>query len=130
MAPPWGVASGEDAVADADETAARASEVLALDVEDLNRARRRARIRSKGGSTDMVVRTAPIARLLGRYLTDQPTGPLFLTRWKTRTAPPVRDLYAPNGQARLSYRTAESSISADAGYDCGWPPLFWTVGLT
>ena len=31
------------------ETAARASEVLALDVEDIDRARRRARIRSKGG---------------------------------------------------------------------------------
>lgn len=37
------------------ETAARASEVLALDVEDPDRACRRARIRSKGGDTDMVV---------------------------------------------------------------------------
>ena len=35
------------------EPAARKSEVLALDVEDLDRPRRRARIRSKGGSTDM-----------------------------------------------------------------------------
>ena len=45
-----------------------ASEVLALDVEDLDRARRRARIRSKGGNVDMVVWAAPTARLLGRYL--------------------------------------------------------------
>ena len=44
------------------ETAARASEVLALDVGDLDRAR----IRSKGGSVDMVVWAAPTARLLGR----------------------------------------------------------------
>ena len=63
------------------ETAARASEVLALDVEDLDRARRRARIRSKGGDTDMVVWAAPTARLLGRYLADRSSGPLFLTRW-------------------------------------------------
>ena len=68
------------------ETAARTSEVLALDVGDLDRARRRARIRSKGGSVDMVVWAAPTARLLGRYLADRTTGPLFLTRWRTRTA--------------------------------------------
>ncbi len=48
------------------ETAARASEVLALDVEDLDLSRRRARIRSKGGSIDMVRWAAPTARLLGR----------------------------------------------------------------
>ena len=57
------------------ETAARTSEILALDVEDLDRARRRARIRSKGGSTDMIVWAAPTARLLGRYLTDRTGGP-------------------------------------------------------
>ena len=74
------------------ETAARTSEVLALDVEDLDRARRRARIRSKGGSVDMVVWAAPTARLLGRYLADRTGGPLFLTRWRTRTAPARRDL--------------------------------------
>ena len=99
------------------ETAARASEVLALDVEDLDRARRRARIRSKGGSTDMVLWAAPIARLLGRYLTDRTGGPLFLTRWRTRTAPARRDLYAPTGQARLSYRTAAAEFRRHSG---GW----------
>ena len=99
------------------EPAARASEVLALDVGDLDRARRRARIRSKGGSTDMVVWAAPTARLLGRYLADRPTGPLFLTRWRTRTAPPVRDVYEPAGQARLSYRTAPAEFGRHSG---GW----------
>ena len=88
------------------ETAARAAEVLALDVGDLDRAR----IRSKGGSVDMVVWAAPTARLLGRYLTDRTGGPLFLTRWRSRTAPPVRDVYAPTGQARLSYRTAAAEF--------------------
>ena len=99
------------------ETAARASEVLALDVGDLDRARRRARIRSKGGSTDMVVWAAPGARLLGRYLAARTAGPLFLTRWRTRTAPARRDLYAPTGQARLSYRTAADLFRRHSG---GW----------
>ena len=99
------------------ETAARASEVLALDVEDLDRARRRARIRSKGGSVDMVVWAAPTARLLGRYLTSRTEGPLFLTRWRTRTEPAVRDLYEATGQARLSYRTAAAEFHKHSG---GW----------
>ena len=49
------------------ETAARASEVLALDVEDLDRPQRRARVVSKGGNTDMVYWATPTARLLARY---------------------------------------------------------------
>ena len=101
------------------ETAARASEVLALDVEDIDRARRRARIRSKGGSTDMVVWAAPTARLLGRYLANRTQGPLFLTRWRTRTVPAALEpgLYAPTGQARLSYRTAAAEFRRHSG---GW----------
>ena len=93
------------------ETAARASGVLALDVEDIDR------IRSKGGSTDMVVWAAPTARLLGRYLADRSHGPLFLTRWRSRTAPARRDLYPPTGQARISYRTAAGEFRRHSG---GW----------
>ena len=93
------------------ETAARTSEVLALDVGDLDRAR----IRSKGGSTDMVVWAAPTARLLGRYLAGRDAGPLFLTRWRTRTAPAARDVYEPTGQARLSYRTAAAEFGRHSG---------------
>ena len=99
------------------ETAARTSEVLALDEEDLDRARRRARIRSKGGSVDMILWAAPTARLLGRYLADRSGGPLFLTRHRSRTAPARRDVYAPTGQARLSYRTAAAEFRRDSG---GW----------
>ena len=99
------------------KTAARASEVLALDVGDLDRVRRRVRIRSKGGSVDMIVWAAPTARLLGRYLAGRAGGPLFLTRRRTRTAPPRRDLYTPTGQARLSYRTAAAEFRKHSG---GW----------
>ena len=65
----------------------------------------------------MVVWAAPTARLLGRYLADRTGGPLFLTRWRTRTAPPVRDVYEPAGQARLSYRTAPAEFGRHSG---GW----------
>ena len=61
------------------ETAARASEVLALDVGDLDRPQRRARVVSKGGNTDMVYWATPTARLLARYLAGRGGGPLFLT---------------------------------------------------
>ena len=50
----------------------------------------------------MVVWAAPITRFLGRCLADWTVGPLFLIRWRTRTVPSRRDLYAPAGQARLS----------------------------
>ena len=88
------------------ETAARASEVLALDVEDLDRPQRRARVVSKGGNTDMIYWATPTARLLARYLAGRTVGPLFLTTARSRTPTPRRDLHTPTGQARLSYRTA------------------------
>ena len=99
------------------ETAARASEVLALDVEDLDRPQRRARVRSKGGNTDMIFWAAPTARLLGRYLAGRTSGPLFLTTDRSRNPTSRRDLHAPTGQARLSYRTAAALFGRHSG---GW----------
>ena len=95
------------------ETAARASEALALDVEDLDRARRRARIRSKGGSTEMIVWAAPPPA------TSQtaPTVPCSSPGNRSRTAPARRDLYTATGQARLSYRTAAAEFRKHSG---GW----------
>jgi integrase len=50
------------------ESAARASEVLELDVEDLDLANRRARVRRKGGAIDTITWQTPTARLLPRLL--------------------------------------------------------------
>ena len=99
------------------ETAARASEVLALDVEDLDRPQRRARVVSKGGNTDMVYWATPTARLLARYLAGRGGGPLFLTTGRSRNPTSRRDVYAPTGQARLSYRTAAAAFGRHSG---GW----------
>ena len=81
------------------ETAARASEVLALDVGDLDRPQRRARVVSKGGNTDMVYWATPTARLVARYLAGRSGGPLFLTTDRSRKPSSRRDVYAPTGQA-------------------------------
>ena len=61
------------------ETAARAHEILALDVADLDPANRKAKVRRKGGAADIVVWRTGTARLLPRLLNGRKTGPLFLT---------------------------------------------------
>jgi integrase/recombinase XerC/integrase/recombinase XerD len=50
------------------ESAARAEEVLALDVEDLDLANRRARVVSKGGDVEWIMWQTATARLLPRLL--------------------------------------------------------------
>jgi len=65
------------------ETAARASEILALNVEDLDLEQRRAPVRSKGGDTEFVYWDTGTAHLLPRLLrlpdgTSRASGPLFL----------------------------------------------------
>jgi integrase/recombinase XerC len=65
-------------------TAARADEVLRLDVEDLDRANRRARTIRKGGKEDDLLYDIRTARMLGQLLGRRRTGPVFLS---TRRAP-------------------------------------------
>lgn len=100
------------------ESAARACEVLALDVEDLDLANRRARVRRKGGAVDTITWQTPTARLLPRLLGGRRTGPLFLTDRRAKGAStgqvPGQDL-APDGRGRLSYRRAEEQFLAASG---------------
>lgn len=90
------------------ESAARTTEVLNLNVEDVDLAARRAVIRSKGGNTDVIHFASGTARLLPKVIAGRTTGPLFLTE-----RPPVpsrtvamSDLDPTTGRARLSYRRA------------------------
>jgi integrase len=57
------------------ETAARASEVLALNIEDLDLDARRAPIRSKGGDTEWIYWGSGTAHLLPRLLRGRNSGP-------------------------------------------------------
>jgi TnpA family transposase len=60
------------------ETAARAGEVLSLNVEDLELENKRARVRSKGGDVEWLHLQAGSARLLPRLIAGRSRGPLFL----------------------------------------------------
>ena len=99
------------------ETAARASEVLALDVADLDLPNRRATARRKGGAVDVIVWQTGTARLLPRLLSGRRTGPVFLTERRARLPLAAADLDPTSGQARLSYRRAAELFDRYTG---GW----------
>ena len=79
------------------ESAARAEEVLALDVADLDPLRRRAVVIGKGGRAELIGWETKTARLLPRLLHQRREGPLFLADiaphrptsplWPTSTRP-------------------------------------------
>ena len=98
------------------ETAARVSEVLALDVEDLDMPGHSARVIRKGGDADTIVWQHQAAVLLSRYLKGRKRGPVFVTERAAR-----RDLglstadLDDRGRARLSYDHAEALFKAASG---------------
>ena len=89
------------------ETAARSSEVLALNIEDLDRRNRRSKVTRKGSAVDIIVWQTATARLLPRLLDGRTKGPVFLTGRRARVALAAADLDPVSGRARLSYRRAE-----------------------
>jgi integrase/recombinase XerC/integrase/recombinase XerD len=106
------------------ETAARAEEVLGLDVAELDLRNRRAKVRRKGGAVDVIVWRTGTARLLPRLLDGRRTGPLFLTDRRARVALPPGDLDPASGRARLSYRRAAELFEQATEKLAGGP---WTL---
>lgn len=107
------------------ETAARAEEVLAFNVEDLNLTGRTAMVRGKGAGTrrrgsttrgdaalEAIFWDAGTARLLPRLIGDRREGPLFLT--ERRPAPgrarTARDVDQVTGRGGLSYDRAAALL--------------------
>jgi site-specific recombinase XerD len=90
------------------ETAARANEVLALDVEHLDLAHRRALVLAKSGQAELIGWETTTARLLPRLLRGRTHGPLFLAAIGPAPArqPALADRDPVTGHARLSYRRA------------------------
>ena len=86
------------------ETAARADEVLRLDIEDLDIPAKRARTRSKGGDVDRLFFGSGSARLLPRLIAGRRAGPVFLSslRPSPAHAPAAGDICPLTGRARLS----------------------------
>jgi integrase len=95
------------------ETAARSSEILALNVEDLDLEQRRAPVRAKGGDAEFVYWGTGTAHLLPRLLrlpdgTSRTSGPLFLASRRPVPArrPAERDICPHTGRPRLGYDRA------------------------
>jgi integrase len=110
------------------ETAARAAEILSLNVEDLDLENNRAPLTSKGGDTEWVYWDAGTARLLPRLLhlpdgrPDGPVrthGPLFLSHRKPGPArrPGPEHICPHTGRARLGYDRARVLLDQYAGLD-------------
>ncbi len=99
------------------ETAARAEEVLQLNVEDLDLTARRATTVRKGGDVDVLHWATGTARLLPKVIDGRTRGPLFLAE---RPPAPSRaaaldDLDPATGHARLSYRRAAEIFTRVSG---------------
>ena len=99
------------------DSAARASEILNLDIEDLDVFNRSAVVIGKGGDAQRVYWTSATARLLPRYMAGRTTGPLFLA---SRRRPPAKaaaagDTDPVSGLPRLSYRRAAQLFKSYTG---------------
>ncbi|WP_246082814.1 site-specific integrase [Nonomuraea diastatica] len=99
------------------ESAARSSEVLGLDVDELDLRNRRAQVRRKGGAVDVIVWRTGTARLLPRLLDGRRSGPVFTTDRRARVELPPADVDAGSGKARLSNRRAAELFETATG---GW----------
>ena len=93
------------------ETAARAEEVLTLDVTDLDPEFRRAVTRSKGGDREYLHWATATARLLPHLLAGGTTGPVFLADRRSpaagNRARALADVDPATGRGRLSYPRVE-----------------------
>ena len=83
------------------ETAARASEVLALNIEDLDLDARRAPVRSKGGDTEWICWGSGTAHLLPRLI----------------RRPAANDLCPATGRAGLGYDRARVLFTWHPGWE-------------
>jgi integrase len=99
------------------ESAARAQEVLGLNVEDLDLAGRRATTIRKGGDTDVLHYATGTARLLPKVIDGRSKGPLFLAERapSPSRAPALPDTDPATGRSRLSYRRAAETFTEASG---------------
>ncbi|MEB3370146.1 tyrosine-type recombinase/integrase [Saccharopolyspora mangrovi] len=99
------------------ESAARAAELLLIDVDDLDLAKRRAVVRRKGGAAEVITWQTRTARLLHRHVSTRTRGPVFCTIRAARVPVADADRDPDTGRARLSYRRAAELFKHASG---GW----------
>jgi len=100
------------------ETAARSAELLALDVEDLDLPNRRAKVRRKGGTIDVIIWQTGTARLLPRLLKGRKSGPVFVTERKARIQLPRPTWTPPTGPDSVTSRPPRCSPRPPAARRC------------
>ncbi|MEV4114114.1 site-specific integrase [Nonomuraea sp. NPDC049695] len=105
------------------ETAARAAEILALNVEDLDLEHRRAPVRSKGVAIEWEYWDSGTAHLLPRRLrlpdgSTRTHGPLFLSeRCLVPARRPAAGICPHTGRERLGYDRARVLLDTYVGLD-------------
>ncbi|MFG2004786.1 tyrosine-type recombinase/integrase [Spirillospora sp. NPDC048911] len=102
------------------ESAARADEVLALNIEDLGLDNKCGRITGKGGTVRWIHWQSGTARLLPRLVGARTSGPLFLAdrRLAPTRMPAAADVCPHTGRGRLSY---ERRVPVQAGHQAARP---------
>ncbi|MEV0732745.1 site-specific integrase [Polymorphospora sp. NPDC050346] len=90
------------------ETTARATEVLALNIEDLELDARRARVPAADGGIEHIYWATGTAQLLPGLIRGRTRGPVFLSERRPGLArrPPSADICPHTGRARLGYDRA------------------------
>ncbi|MFH9089110.1 hypothetical protein [Streptomyces sp. NPDC017673] len=102
------------------ESAARADEVLCLNVEDLYPQDKRGRITAKGGAIEWIHWQSGTAQLLPRLIARRTRGPLFLTDRKAPAGTPTLDVCSDTGRAGSPIAGPRKSSRRTPGY---WPTL-------
>ncbi len=97
------------------DTAARANEILNLDIDDLDLDERCAWVQGKGVGAEQVWWATGTARLLPRLIGGRSTGPVFLADRPPTRPVAAADLDPTTGRARLSYRRAAELFSHRSG---------------
>lgn len=94
-------------------SAARASEVLQMDVERIDAGARRCAVVGKGGRSETILWGPEASRLLQRLVRGRRAGPVFVTSARGEAAP--GDTCPSTGRVRLSYRRAAELFKAASG---------------
>lgn len=98
------------------DTAARADELLGLDVTDLDLDTKAATVIGKGGIPRQVNWYTHTAHLLARLTSGRSSGPVFLSERRPRAPVASADRDPVSGHARLSYRRAAECFTATTGW--------------
>jgi integrase/recombinase XerC/integrase/recombinase XerD len=98
------------------DSAARADEILGLDIDDLDLDAKSAIVVGKGGTERAVNWYTHTAHLLARHTAGRHEGPLFLAHRLPLRPVPTADRDPATGRARLSYRRAAEVFAATTGW--------------